>query len=245
MGYVVPFKRYRPGSRDDGIPFIGVRIKESETEDGVYVLIDTVLFDEVDSDPEDPQLRSFTSTEGTISVSEDPWYIVTFFDADGNEQDTDPVQPGAITQGLYYADPDDVRVWLGLTSAQLSDAVLERPIILAQYDIDAACGGWSVYEDTGLKFASDDTDDVLEDWQLILLTRATCAQVEYRLSMGDEFMVKEQYETQSGPGYSTSGQLRKVAGQAYTFLRQAGLLRLQGRMSNRDPLRFGELPRAN
>lgn len=242
MGFVVPFKRYRPGSRDDGIPFIGVHIKEAADEDGVYTPIDTILFDEPDTDPEHPVLRSFTTTEGTIS---DGWYIVTFFDADGNEQDTDPVQRGAATQGLYYADPDDVRAWLGLTSTQLSDAVLTRPIILAQYDIDAACGGWAVFEDTGLKFASDDTNDVLADWQLTLLTRATCAQVEYRLSMGDEFMVKEQYETQSGPGYSTSGQLRKVAGQAYTFLRQAGLLHLQGRMTNRDPLRYGELPRAN
>lgn len=242
MSYVVPFKRYRPGSRDDGIPFINAEIFESETEEGVYTLIDTIPLSPVDADPSKPVLRSFTTAEGQFA---DGWYYVSFVDANGDRQDTDPVQIGAAIAGIYYASADDVRAWLGVTSAQLSDDLITPILRKAQYDIDAAAGGWDLYEDTGLKFASDEYEDVLTDNQLRALVRATCAQVEYRMTMGDEFMVKEQHESQSGPGYSTSGQLRKVCGAAYTALGQGGLLHLHGKATNRRTRLYGDLPRAN
>lgn len=149
--------------------------------------------------------------------------------------------------GLFYATPDDVRAYLDVTEDQLSDDLLKRPIQRAQKDIDAACGGWATFSDTGLKFATENETylPVLTDQEELHLREATCAQVEYRMTVGDEFMVKEQHETQSGPGYSTSGQLRKVCGAAYTALGQAGLLRLHGKASNRVPGLYGDLPRAN
>lgn len=247
MSYVVPFKRYRPGSRDDGIPFIEAEIYEappSETEPdlGDFVLIDTIPLSPVDANPAKPALRSFTTSEAQFP---DGWYYVSFVDANGDRQDTSPVQIGSAIAGLYYASADDVRAYLGVTPSQLSDDVIEPILRKAQYDIDAAAGGWELYEDTGLKFASDEFDDVLTDDQLRALVRATCAQVEYRMTMGDEFMVKEQYESQSGPGYSTTGQLRKVCGAAYTALGQGGLLHLHGKATNRRSRLYGDLPRAN
>lgn len=146
---------------------------------------------------------------------------------------------------MPYATPDQVRDFLGVTEDDLSDDVLTVPIRRASKDIDAACGGWGVYADTGLKFESTDEDVNLSDAQLAHLAEATSAQVEYRMTMGDDFMVKEQYESQSGPSYGTAGKLRKVCGEAYTLLGQAGLLRLHGKASNYAADRYGELPRIN
>ncbi len=243
MSYVVPFKRFRPGSRDDGIPFTSVEIWEAATEDGDYGLIDTLVLDPVDSDPENPAYRDFTTDEALLA---DGWYMVVFVDDDGNRQESSPIRQTNI-EGIYYTTFSKVRNWLGVTENQLSDAVLTRPVKLAQHDIDAACGGWASHLDTGLKFSTeiDEYLPVLDADKEELLSKATCAQVEYRMTMGDDFMVKEQYEAQSGPSYSTTGKLRKVCGTAYTFLRQAGLLRLTGKTSNRPADRYGELPRIN
>ena len=243
MSYVVPFKRFRPGSRDDGIPFTSVEIWEAATEDGVYGLIDTIVLDPVDADPENPAYRDFT-TDGALLA--DGWYKVVFVDDDGNRQESDPIHQTNI-EGIYYTTPAKVRAWLNVTEGDLADDVLIRPIRLAQYDIDAACGGWLTHLDTGLKFATeiDEYLPVLDADVEELLSKATCAQVEYRMTMGDDFMVKEQYESQSGPSYSTSGKLRKVCGTSYTFLNQGGLLRLHGKASNRYADRYGDLPRIN
>lgn len=240
MSYVVRFQRYRPGARDDGVPFITREIFESATEDGSYTLIDTQAISPVDADPSKPASQTFTTTEATLP---DGWYYVSFVDENGDRQDTDPVHRSAALAGLYYASPDLVRAHLGVSESQMPDSVLQRPIRLAQDDIDAACGGWRVYEDTGLKFASVDYE--LTDFQALMLSQATCEQVEYRLTVGDDFMNREQYESQSGPGYGTAGQLRKVTGRAYSKLQAGGFLRLTSRVSNRFARALGDLPRAN
>lgn len=243
MSYVVPFKRFRPGSRDDGVPFTSVEVWEAATEDGVYGLIDTLPIAPVDADPEHPAYRDFTTNEALLA---DGWYKIVFVDDEGNRQESDPIHHTNI-EGIYYTTFTKVRDWLGVTEADLANDVLIRPIKGAQRDIDAACGGWVAYLDTHLKFATeiDEYLPVLESDVEELLSQATCAQVEYRMTMGDDFMVKEQYEAQSGPSYSTSGKLRKVCGTAYTFLNQGGLLRLHGKASNRYADRYGELPRIN
>jgi hypothetical protein len=243
MTYVVPFKSFRPGSRDDGIHFTSVEVMESTTEDGVYELIDAFELDPVDSDPEHPAYRDFTTT---LAVHENGWYKIVFVDDDGNRQESDPIHQSNI-EGIYYTTFAKVRAWLNVTEDQVSDVVLTRPVKMAQHDIDAACGGWASHLDTGLKFATeiDEYLPVLDPDVEELLSQATCAQVEYRMTMGDDFMVKEQYEAQSGPSYSTTGKLRKVCGTAYTFLNQGGLLRLHGKSSNRYADRYGDLPRIN
>lgn len=240
MSYVVRFQRYRPGSRDDGIPWTFVEIYESATEDGTYLLIDTLPLSPVDADPLKPVSRNFTTSSAEFP---DGWYYVAFVDGDGNRQTTDPVHRGATPPGIYYTTTDAVRLHLGVTEAQMPDDMLARTIRLAQDDIDAACGGWVVYEDTGLKFSSIDL--ALSDVQGMLLSQATCEQVEYRMTVGDDFLIREQYETQSGPGYGTSGQLRKVTGRAYSKLSQGGFLRLTSHTSNTNGRAVGDLPRAN
>ena len=146
---------------------------------------------------------------------------------------------------MTYATYNEIRAHLGVTAEQVSDEDLARPLRLAQDDIDAACGAWNVYPDTGLKFASDTLVSVLSLTKARLLSQATCYQVEYRMTVGDDFMVREQYEATSGPGYGTAGTIRKVMGAAYTKLHAAGLLSLTSRASNSEGRYRGTLPSAS
>lgn len=129
-----------------------------------------------------------------------------------------------------YTTPDLVRSYLGVTSDQMPDEALAQPIARAVRDLDIAVGGWEPYADTGLKFSSDTMTYPLTDLEAQLLSDATCAQVEYRMTVGDDFMIRDQYKSQSGPGYGTSGTVKKCAGAAYAKLGQGGFLKLTGRV---------------
>lgn len=191
---------------------------------------------------------SYTATRTAPTVTEVTEYIGVWYDPITDSSKTYPIvvsPTGVLTFDLYYTSPDDVRKYVGVTEDQLSDEELIQPIMRAQRDIDAACGGGLAYENTGLKFASEDLE--LDDFASGKLSEATCAQVEYRLTVGDDFMIREQYESQSGPGYGTSGKLKKVCGAAYTALGQGGFLQLHGRFVRGPQSSFtgSDLPRAN
>jgi hypothetical protein len=147
-----------------------------------------------------------------------------------------------INTTLYYTSADDLRSYLGLTEDQLSDEACAQPILRAQRDIDTAAGRWMPYDDTGLKFASATMNVPLTNAEAAALSLATCAQVEYRLTVGDDFMIREQYATQSGPGYGTSGTLKKVCGGAYSALHPYGFLKLTGRVQAVNHRRLPDSP---
>lgn len=91
MPYTRTFNEYRPGERDDDQPWIGAYIREApddEGEPGTWTTIDTIEFDTPDADPADPGLRDLTTDAATLTEG---WYQVVFYDADGVEQETDPV----------------------------------------------------------------------------------------------------------------------------------------------------------
>lgn len=58
------------------------------------------------------------------------------------------------------------------------------------------------------------------------LARGVCAQVEYRLEMGEEFMVRSQYEAVGGPDFNHRGQLDYIGPKVYRELGRVGLLDL-------------------
>lgn len=102
---VVTLKNYLPPERFDGIPWRQAQIGESGSFDGTFATIDTVTFDVPDSDPKNPQERSFTTSNGT---AEDMWYTVTFLDAFGGTsiatipvQNTDTGTPYATVEELF------------------------------------------------------------------------------------------------------------------------------------------------
>jgi hypothetical protein len=77
---VVTLNEYRPLPRADHVAWISARIQEAPTSDGPWTLIDTVALAPVDTDPEHPLLRSFTSDAATL---DEGWYRVIFADATG------------------------------------------------------------------------------------------------------------------------------------------------------------------
>lgn len=101
MSYVVTLEDYTPSPREDGRPWTQARIDESATKAGPYTTLETVTLSPLDGDPANPQTRSFTTQLATLAAG---WYVVTFLDADGNEQPTAPVLNGP----SYIATRDDV-----------------------------------------------------------------------------------------------------------------------------------------
>lgn len=46
--------------------------------------------------------------------------------------------------------------------------------------------------------------------EIVSLSRITCARAEYRAIMGDAFFRQDQYESTTGPDFSTSGKLDRI-----------------------------------
>lgn len=97
MGVVVSFVDYRPAARFDDVPWTEAQIEEAASASGPWTVIDMISLTPADVDPSAPQLRSFTTDEGT---GPDLWYRVTFVDAgSGTSQPTDPVHNSSAAVG--------------------------------------------------------------------------------------------------------------------------------------------------
>lgn len=104
-----------------------------------------------------------------------------------------------------YATVSDLRAYADLTGGD--DADLERVLIRAERDVDRVAGNQGARPDSQLlKFAPAGMGARQAD----ALRRATCAQAEYRITVGEPFMVKGQHQSVSGPQFSTSGKLPRV-----------------------------------
>lgn len=91
MTYVRSFEDFFPPKRSDGIPFTEVLIREGATSSyASSVLIDTKALTPVDSDPNNPLSRSFTTSLATIA--EDGWYWIVWKQTDGALFISDPFQ---------------------------------------------------------------------------------------------------------------------------------------------------------
>lgn len=85
---VVSFTGYVPGARFDGEPWTHVRVEESTSSSGPWAAVETIALSPIDSNPEHPQTRDFTSDDPTITVG---YFRIVFVDGDGDEQFTEPV----------------------------------------------------------------------------------------------------------------------------------------------------------
>jgi hypothetical protein len=133
-----------------------------------------------------------------------------------------------------YTSVEDFEAYVEGWVTDDSDA-LERLLDRAERDIDSILGG---YQDrdavTGLKI--DPT--TIDAWKARALSRAVCAQAEYRFQMGEAFMVKAQYESVTGPDFSMTGQLPYIAPKVRLELEGVGLRRMTttvGGRRNRPP----------
>lgn len=67
--------------------------------------------------------------------------------------------------------------------------------------------------------------------QIIALANATSAQVEYKVSMGNNFFVKAQFDTVKGPDFATTGKLPHLGPKVLRELTNTGLIMKGGRAS--------------
>lgn len=104
--FIRSFEGYSPPRRFDSEPFTEAQIREASAEDGTYTTITTIALSPVDSDPSDPAVRNFTTSEALI---QDGWYIIRWADADGATFDSDPMRYLAEENGAITA--EEVREW--------------------------------------------------------------------------------------------------------------------------------------
>lgn len=121
---------------------------------------------------------------------------------------TDADACSAYIEGLTIDDPDG----------------FDRLIAKAERDVDRALGLYFHRDETtGLKI--DPTTLIQADQDV--LSRATCAQVEYRIEMGDAFFTRAQFQQAQGPDYATTGTLPYIGPAVVRELEQSPtLLRL-------------------
>lgn len=65
--------------------------------------------------------------------------------------------------------------------------------------------------------------------QVAQLLNATCAQAEYRDQMGEDFYIKAQWDSVSGPEFRTTGRLPLIGPKAMRELQGSGLIQYSGR----------------
>lgn len=115
MSYVASFTGFRPSPRSDGLPWTQVQIEESASVNGPFLVIDVIDLVPIDSDPADPQVRSFTTESAALF---DGWYRISFLDATGDAELLAPV----------YRGEDDVLPWRP-TVADISVLLRARTVV--------------------------------------------------------------------------------------------------------------------
>lgn len=84
---VVTFIDYTPTPRFDDKPWTDARIEGADLLAGPWTEVETIPLDPVDTNPERPITRSFT----TELAGDELWFRIVFVDEDGDESATDPV----------------------------------------------------------------------------------------------------------------------------------------------------------
>lgn len=166
MAYVVTLEDFRPPARYDALPWTQAQIQEASSANGSYSTLETKSFSG-DSDPSDPQLRSFTTELGTAA---NYWYRIVFVDASGDVSlPTDPVQ-NTSTASTLYVSLSEVKSTLTLGSQNYADEDIQDAVEAASRAIDDACGR-KFYQDTTIRYYTPCWgDDVLDIDDLTTMT---------------------------------------------------------------------------
>jgi hypothetical protein len=79
---------YIPADRFDGQPWTAARLEEAPNAEGPWTPIDEFTLSPLDTDPTEPQPRSFTSSNGSLEVG---WYRIIWVGALLDESATPPI----------------------------------------------------------------------------------------------------------------------------------------------------------
>jgi hypothetical protein len=86
---VVTFEDFTPIPRYDGNPWASIMIEEAPASNGPWTVLETQAISPIDTDPEHPATRDFTTELATLDAG---WYRLTFIDQTGDQQlPTDPI----------------------------------------------------------------------------------------------------------------------------------------------------------
>ncbi len=136
MSVVVSLEDYRPSPRYDGEPWTDARIYEGTASDGAFTLLETIPLSPVDSDPENPAYRNFTTDLGT---ADELWYKIIFVDADlSTGQPTVPIQNVADDRPVY-ASVSELAQLLRVNASQRHNSLM-RVLKTAADEIDHEIG---------------------------------------------------------------------------------------------------------
>lgn len=223
MTFVVSLAGFTPGPRYNNTPWTQGRIEESSTQTGMFVPIEVIELDPLDTDPENPVARNFTTSLATLEFG---WYRVVFIDAFGGEQASDAVewQPVSVTT-LTYAQVSDLRSYVPVTLPETNEQ-LTTLLRRCEVEIDEVIPRLYPDDEPGVKIVpGDETNLLLEG-----LRDATCAQAEYHLHMGEAFFV-EAYGASEGPDTSSKRKAPRISPKSMTELRRVGLVTMTGTMT--------------
>lgn len=213
MAYIVSLEGFIPPPRFEvpPDPWVTAIIEESASSSGPWTQIDTVSF-APDVDPANPEPRNFTTQNGTLPGG---YYRVTFIDGTGDSsQPSDAIwagaQPAAVLPTLHYAQISDLEEYAPETTS-LTDSEKASALQKAERDIDWYSGfGGAPNDVTGLRF--DPITGITNIPTQRALTRATCAQAQYRLYMGDAFFTDQVQYREVGGDARTATTRPKVVG---------------------------------
>lgn len=118
-----------------------------------------------------------------------------------------------------YATVGQLRDYADLVGG--ADPDLETVLARAERDVEAVEPGDSLDTATGLSYDPAN----MEAWKTQALSRAVCAQAEYRISRGEPALVDAQYDRVSGPDFTTEGLLPHIGPKVWRELAAGGLLR--------------------
>lgn len=129
---------------------------------------------------------------------------------------------------MAYATVADVEAYI---EGWVTDdaAALNRLIARAEDDVDRLLGPRVPNPGPLLSPAPDGRaydPSVLPTKQANALRDATCAQVEYRAEMGEEFFRRPRYDQVAGPDFTTTGKAGWYAPKAVRTLAGSGLMRV-------------------
>jgi hypothetical protein len=202
---------------------IGVRI---EAEDGTIVVARTTIGITESSPGRYTKANLVAPVAGT--------YIVVWDDAAQASNEVLTVAAIPVVSPLSYATVDEFIEWMRLNGHEWTgtEEEAERELILAERDIDNAAGPRNRSPVNNLKFgAPAGTNEFgLSLEQRDRLSRATCAQAEFRLQMGRAFFIEDQRQTTTTPDGVEQGKVPRLGPLARRELIGSDLIRLTGRL---------------
>lgn len=114
-----------------------------------------------------------------------------------------------------YATVAELAEYIG----RAAPANAERILGFAERDIDRLIRLRGQRTVAGLKVNPVD----LTGYQAAALSRATCAQAEYRIAKGEDFFIHAQHSRVSGPDFTTEGRLPYIGPKVYQELAGTGM----------------------